>query len=100
MSMRRASKKDANHNEIAKIFMLHGFAVLDISQVKHACDMFVAKGGITFAIEVKDGSQVPSRRKLTQGEKLFREYWKDRGLWRLVETEADARAVIKEQRLE
>ena len=98
MSFRRAARKDGNHQDIAKLFMAYGFAVLDISQIKHACDIIVAKGGITFAIEIKDGSKPPSGRKLTQGERLFMEYWKDKGLWRLVETEDDVKAIVQEQR--
>ena len=96
--MRTKARKDANHNDIQKLFMAYGFAVLDISQLKHCCDLFVAKGGITFAIEIKDGSKKPSARKLTQGEELFRKYWKDKGLWRLVETEDDVKTIVKEQR--
>lgn len=75
MSFRRAAKTDANHAEIVAHFRSHGWSVLNVSQLKHCCDIFVSKGGETIAIEIKDGSKIPSARKLTEGEKKFKRCW-------------------------
>jgi len=37
--MQRAAKKDANHKEIQKFFESKGYSVLDLSQLKNACDI-------------------------------------------------------------
>ena len=87
MSFRRAAKKDANHNDITNLFIKLGYSVLDISQLKNCCDAIVAKQGRTIAIEIKDGSKPPSARKLSEGERKFRDSW--RGEWALIETEED-----------
>tara|TARA_R110002124_G_C8644760_1_gene488631 strand:- start:29 stop:319 length:291 start_codon:yes stop_codon:yes gene_type:complete len=84
MSFRRAARKDANHNEITDCFISLGWSVLDISQLKNACDAFVSKGSRTIAIEIKDGSKAPSQRKLSEGEEKFKNRWT--GDWALVES--------------
>tara|TARA_R110000803_G_C11935327_1_gene315893 strand:+ start:16 stop:303 length:288 start_codon:yes stop_codon:yes gene_type:complete len=93
MSFRRAARKDANHNEITDCFISLGWSVLDISQLKNACDAFVSKGSCTIAIEIKDGSKPPSQRKLSTGEEKFRENWK--GNWALVESIEDVILINK-----
>lgn len=87
MSFRRAAKKDANHNEVTNTFASLGYSVLDISQLKNCCDAIVAKGNRTIAIEIKDGSKPPSQRKLSEGEKTFRDNWN--GEWALIESVED-----------
>ena len=84
MTFRRAAKTDANQPEIVKHFRKLGWSVLIISQLKNCCDLIVAKNGKTFAIEVKDGSRIPSERKLTKGEKKFLDGW--HGEWRIIES--------------
>lgn len=74
--MRIAAKKDANHKEIVEAFRLFGWSVLDISQLKNCCDIFVSKNHNTIAVEIKDGSKPPSARKLTPGELVFKDSWK------------------------
>ena len=76
--MRRAAKVDDNHKSIVQTFRACGWEVLDISQLKNCCDLFVSKAGHTIAIEIKDGSKSPSRWKLTEGEEAFRLRWKGR----------------------
>jgi hypothetical protein len=93
MSFRRAARKDANHNEITDCFVSLGWSVLDISQLKNACDAFVAKDSCTIAIEIKDGSKPPSQRKLSSGEEKFRGNWK--GNWALVESIEDVKLINK-----
>lgn len=87
MSFRRAARKDANHNEITDCFFSLGYSVLDISQLKNACDAIVAKGKRTIAIEIKDGTKPPSQRKLSDGETKFKESWN--GEWALIESIED-----------
>jgi len=85
--MRRAAKVDDNQPDIVKAFRGLGWSVLIVSQLKRCCDLFVSKNGRTVAVEIKDGSKVPSRRKLTEGETEFRDSWQ--GEWRLVESVDD-----------
>lgn len=92
--MIRAAKKDANHNSIAAEFAALGYAVLDVSQLKNCCDMFVSKRDITVAVEVKDGDKPPSARRLTEGEERFRQGWK--GRYRIVETVGDVHQLHRE----
>lgn len=80
----RAVKKDSNHQEVVAEFRKLGFSVLDISQLKNCCDLFVAKSGITVAVEVKDGSLPPSKRRLTAGEREFKSAW--RGNYAIIES--------------
>ena len=95
--MFRAAKKDGNHNEILREFLARGFSVAEVYQLKEMCDMFVAKHGVTFAIEVKDGRRIPSERRLTDGEQKFRDGWK--GHYALIERVSDVEEVEKKIRL-
>jgi Holliday junction resolvase len=74
--MRRAARVDANQTEIVAAFRKRGWSVLIISQLKNCCDIFVAKGGRTIAVEIKDGTKAESAQKLTSGELAFFESWK------------------------
>ena len=94
MSFRRAARKDANHNEITDLFISMGWSVLDISQLKNACDAFVSKGHRTIAIEIKDGKKPPSQRKLSKGESEFKDSWN--GEWALIESTEDAIKLIND----
>jgi hypothetical protein len=87
--MRTAVRKDANHKEIENAFKKMGFSVLDISQLKNCCDLFVSKRCVTYAVEIKDGTKTPSQRKLTSGEREFKETWELNGRWRLIESIED-----------
>lgn len=91
--MQRAAKKDSNHKEIAEKFKELGFVVLDLSQLKNACDIAVSKNKITIFCEIKDGSKCPSARKLTTGEIKFRDYWQEQGIWRLVKSIEDVEVI-------
>jgi len=94
--MQRAAKKDANHKEIVDEFESLGFVVLDLSQLKNCCDIVVAKNNYTVLIEIKDGSQIPSRRKLTPGEELFALKWIQGGRWFKVENIQDVHEINHE----
>ena len=85
--MFRAARKDANHKQIVELFRGLGWSVLDVAQLKNCCDIFVAKNGLTIAIEIKDGNKPPSARKLTPGELKFKERWS--GDYAIVMSEED-----------
>lgn len=74
--MRRAARIDGNQNEIVKAFRKIGASVLITSQLKNCFDLLVGYKGVNYIVEIKDGSKPPSQRKLTIGEKKFREGWK------------------------
>ena len=74
--MIRAARKDANHKEIADVFLDHGASVGDLSQVKKLCDIAVGFRGICELVEIKDGSKPPSGQRLTEGEKQFHDRWR------------------------
>jgi hypothetical protein len=85
--MRRAARVDENHQEIVAAFKRCGWAVLDIHQLPNCCDLFVSKYQETVAVEIKDGSKAPCKRRLTQGEAAFFRQWK--GKRAIVQSVAD-----------
>lgn len=69
--MRRAARKDRNHNAVRDVYAGCGWSVRDTHQVgKGFPDILVAKHGYTKGIEVKFGNE-----PLTPAEELFHEYW-------------------------
>lgn len=71
------AKVDANQPEIVKAFKGLGFSVAHTHTLgKGFPDIVVGKQGQSFLIEIKDGSQVPSKRKLTPPEQIFKDAWK------------------------
>lgn len=75
--MRMRARKDANHKEIAQVFTVLGFTVLDTSMIGDgAPDMIVGYKNTNFLIEIKDGSKPPSARRLTPDEQDFHAKWK------------------------
>lgn len=87
--MRRAARTDDNHAEIRDAYRNMGCSVLDTFQIGNgAPDMFVAIGGVTDGVEVKDGKKPPSARRLTPDEERFHDDW--RGNIVLVECLEDA----------
>jgi hypothetical protein len=82
---------DNNHQGIKEAFVKMGFSVLDISELKNCCDLFVGKHGETIAIEIKDGAKPPSARKLTKGEQSFALRWC--GWWELVKEVEDIQEI-------
>lgn len=66
--MIRAARSDRNQSEIVEAFRRLGAHVVLTHQLKNFCDCIVYYKGRTLTIEIKDGRQVPSKRKLTEGE--------------------------------
>jgi hypothetical protein len=70
--MRRAARKDANHDEIADALRAAGCWVLDLSAVGGGCPDLLVHGPVhpwsLVLVEIKDGSKPPSRRPLTPAQ--------------------------------
>ena len=74
--MRKRARTDDNHSEIAHVFRQLGCTVVSLAPLGNGCgDLLVGVSGINLLVEVKDGSQPPSRRRLTRDEKAFHELW-------------------------
>ena len=87
--MRRAAKKDANHNAIAQVFIDEGCSVFDASGVgQNFPDLVIAKQGDTVLVEVKG-----KHGQLTEGQREFADKWQGRAY--TVRTEIEARAVAR-----
>jgi Holliday junction resolvase len=69
--MRRAAKKDGNHNEIADYLRAHGWSVLDLSRLGGGCpDMAVGRSGFACLIECKQPGE-----SLTPDQVAVRKKW-------------------------
>lgn len=88
------NKRDSNHTELVEHFESFGCSVLTIADLANCCDAVISKHGRSIFCEFKDGDKVPSARKLTDGEVKFKTV--TLGIWRLVESIADADRVIAE----
>ena len=94
MSFRRAAKVDDNQKEVVALFRKLGWTVLITSQLKNCIDIVVSKGGRTIAVEIKDGTKIPSKRKLSEGELKFKDSW--RGEYALVICNEDVISINKD----
>ena len=75
--MRRAAKVDDNQAEIVAALRRAGCSVCILSGVGNGCpDLAVGLRGVTYLLEVKDGSKCPSKRRLTAGEQQWHEKWR------------------------
>lgn len=75
--MRRAAKVDANQGAIVKALRGAGATVQPLHAVGGGCpDLAVGWRGVTFFLEVKDGSKPPSARKLTPEQEEWHGGWK------------------------
>lgn len=92
--MRKAAKVDANHHAIVSALRRCGASVQDLSRVGDGCpDLLVGYHGITYCVEVKDGSKSASRRQLTPDQIDWHARW--RGHVVIVESIEDALRMIK-----
>jgi hypothetical protein len=74
--VRRAARRDANHQEVGDYLRDLGWSVLDLADCGDGVpDYAVAKDGFAALVEVKDGSKVPSARKLTEKEQKVKDGW-------------------------
>ena len=74
--MIRNARVDVNQPEIVRDLRKAGCRVLIVSQLKNCFDILVGYGGKNYCFEIKDGSKVPSGRRLTEGERKFFVTWK------------------------
>ena len=81
------SRVDKNQKSIVRTFRSLGWYVLHTNSLKKACDLIVVRKGRVVAVEIKDGSKPPSKRKLSSGEEEFRTLWEaGGGEWALIES--------------
>lgn len=84
------SKVDKNQAEIVAAFRKLGWYVLHTHSLKRACDLIILKHGRAVAVEIKDGTKIPSARKLSPGEYEFKLNWEAAGgEWWLVQSVDD-----------
>ena len=90
---RQAAKIDANQPEIVKALRKAGAIVQSLAAVGKGCpDLLVGYRSINYLLEVKDGSRVPSERRLTPDQVDWHNSW--RGTVRVVEDELQALTAI------
>ena len=91
--MRRAARTDDNQTEIVKALRAIGCTVQSLAAVGEGCpDLLVARNGINFLLEVKDGSKPKSSRGLTAKELIWSLQWK--GQLALVTSVKEALAAV------
>ena len=71
-----AKRVDANQKEVVKTLRDLGISVIILSDVGKGCpDIACGYGKRNYFVEIKDGSQSPSRQKLTEHEQKFHDNW-------------------------
>lgn len=91
--MRRAARVDDNQSEIVKAFRKLGATVTPTHMIGQGFpDIVVGYCGVNYLIEIKDGSKVPSQRKLTTDEQDWHDNWK--GSVDIVESVSDVVSLI------
>lgn len=82
-------RTDGNHAAVIKALRQIGASVQSLHTVgKGVPDILAAKNGVNVLFEVKDGSQVPSKRRLTPAEVAWHQTW--RGPVLIVESPEEA----------
>ncbi len=70
---------DDNQAEIVEALRQVGCSVQHLHEVGRGCpDILVGFRGINYLFEIKDGSKIPSRQKLTPDEEKWHQLWKGR----------------------
>ena len=70
----RRQRSDRNQTSIVNLYRKLGCEVEIVSQYL-SCDLIVGGWGTIDWVEVKDGHQPPSRRTLSDAEKVFQAKW-------------------------
>ena len=97
MGVRRASRVDDNQKLLVELWRRMGATVLILSEVGNGCpDVLIGYNGLNALVEIKDGSKVPSKQKLTQPQAEFHESW--RGHVCIVKDEEEAMKLIYRMR--
>ena len=72
----RAAKIDANQNEIVNALRKSGCSVQILSSVGKGCpDLLVARAGVNYLLELKDGNKPKSAQKLTPDQVEWHDKW-------------------------
>ncbi len=97
MGVRRANRVDDNQKLLVELWRRMGATVLILSDVGNGCpDVLVGYNGLNALIEIKDGSKVPSKQKLTIPEAEFHDSW--RGHVCIIKDEEEAKNLIYKMR--
>jgi len=95
LSVRRAAKKDDNHQSVVQALRQLGAFVQDLGGVGQGCpDLLVGFRGAWHLLEVKDGDKAPSKRTLTPAEIEFVVGLRNRAPVHVVESETQAVRVV------
>lgn len=79
--MRRAARTDANHQQVRDALRARSWDVIDTSRAGDGFpDLVALKPGRLVLIEVKDGSKVPSKQRLTEAEAKLHARFKAAGV--------------------
>lgn len=90
-----ARRIDANQGTVVSYLRALGWDVFITSTLGRGFpDLVVGRPGFTCVVEVKDGDKPPSRRRLTEDEVKFRDWW--RGHYVLAEGPEDAARQLEE----
>jgi len=74
--MRTAAKVDKNQAEVVAALRKVGASVQSLASIGKGCpDLLVGYHGILYLMEIKDGSNVPSKQLLTDDQKKWHEAW-------------------------
>ena len=96
--MRRAAKRDANHNLVADQFRALGCSVFETDRVGDGFpDLVIGCMGVNFLVEVKNPETRYGRAGLNGGQTLFNDAWRGDKVW-LVCSEDEAVAVVQNWR--
>ena len=92
--MRKRGKLDANHRAVVAELRKLGYSVQSLAGVGDGCpDLLVGSAAHNWLFELKNPEQVPSKRKLTPGERTWIANWE--GQARVVETTEQIVTVIR-----
>ena len=87
------NRQDSNHHAVEMAFRKLGCATRSTHDLGDGFpDILCAARGVTWLVEVKDGSLPPSKRKLTKDEELFHKWWP--GLIYVVESVEQVPSVV------
>jgi hypothetical protein len=96
--VRRAAKRDANHNDVADRFRALGCSVFETDRVGEGFpDLIVGCLGVNFLVEVKNPETRYGRAGLNGGQTRFNDAWRGDKVW-LVCSEDEATAVVQNWR--
>jgi Holliday junction resolvase len=91
---KRNAKKDGNQTRLVNQLRACGISVAITHRLGDGFpDIVAGWQGKNYLLEIKDPAQVPSKRKLSKDEEIFRDAWK--GQYDIVETLDDVLQIIK-----